>query len=92
MGYGRLAVAGGLILALLDGASSLEIPWLVPSQQRPLTSAQSIGKPLVSSEDLQLTINPKNLLYRAEELYKIAKLGEDEYNHPTRVIGSQGSR
>ncbi|KAF2125190.1 aminopeptidase Y precursor [Dothidotthia symphoricarpi CBS 119687] len=27
---------------------------------------------------------------RAKKLYEIAKLGEEEYNHPTRVIGSDG--
>ena len=27
---------------------------------------------------------------RAEKLYEIAKLSEDQYNHPTRVIGSAG--
>jgi len=27
---------------------------------------------------------------RAKKMYEIAKLGEEEYNHPTRVIGSAG--
>ena len=26
----------------------------------------------------------------AKKMYEIAKLGEEEYNHPTRVIGSAG--
>jgi aminopeptidase Y len=48
------------------------------------------GKPLVSSEALQASIVPKNLLQRAEVLFQIANASVDEYNHPTRVIGSEG--
>ena len=47
-------------------------------------------KPLVSSEKLQAKIDKHSLLSRAKELYEIAKASEDEYNHPTRVIGSPG--
>ncbi len=60
-------------------------------QQHPLTNTEStFDKPLVDSETLQAKINKDNLLARAKELYEIAKLSEDEYNHPTRVIGSPG--
>ncbi|KAL2760355.1 hypothetical protein ACRALDRAFT_1026055 [Sodiomyces alcalophilus JCM 7366] len=55
--------------------------------QQPITSDK---KPLVESEALQKLIKADNLLARAEHLYEIAKLGEPEYNHPTRVIGSEG--
>jgi aminopeptidase Y len=32
-----------------------------------------------------------NLLDRAKVLYSLAERGIDEYNHPTRVIGSKGT-
>ena len=73
-------------------------------EQRPLTGqsgaanaqtpiadvAGNADKVLIDSEALQSTIKTENLLARAKELYEIAKLGEEEYNHPTRVIGSKG--
>ena len=46
---------------------------------------------LVDSQALQDTIKAENLKARAEKLYEIARLSEDEYNHPTRVIGSAGT-
>lgn len=75
-------------LALLGGASALDfrIADLSGLEQVPLTES----RPLVSSDALQATISGKNLLARAEHLYKIAELSLDEYNHPTRVIGSEG--
>lgn len=45
---------------------------------------------LISSPALQGDIEIENLLQRAKQLSKIADLGIDEYNHPTRVIGSKG--
>jgi aminopeptidase Y len=47
-------------------------------------------KPLVNSSALQDLISGDRLMVRAKKLYEIAKLGESEYNHPTRVIGSDG--
>ncbi|CRK15460.1 hypothetical protein BN1723_010688 [Verticillium longisporum] len=44
----------------------------------------------IDSEALQKLIKGDNLFERAKQLYEIAKLGEAEYNHPTRVIGSEG--
>ena len=93
-GSARLGVAG---LALLGGASAfrLQLPFL--QDQAPLvdivntdTNTNTHVKPVIDSEALQASISSDNLLARAKELYKIAKLGEDEYNHPTRVIGSDG--
>lgn len=46
---------------------------------------------LVSSSKLQSDIDVDNLLHHAKQLSKIADLGIDEYNHPTRVIGSKGT-
>jgi hypothetical protein len=48
------------------------------------------GEPIISSEALQASIDPKALLQRAETLFQIANASLDEYNHPTRVIGSEG--
>ncbi|KAK4208198.1 peptidase family M28 [Rhypophila decipiens] len=79
-------------LAALSGVSAAR------SQQRPLTHQSPLAdtvtdtteKKAIDSEALQGTIKVENLLARAKQLYEIAKLGEDEYNHPTRVIGSKG--
>ena len=90
----RVSVAG---LAVLGGVSAfrLQLPFL--QDQAPLvdvdvvdTNVNTHVKPVIDSEALQASISSDNLLARAKELYKIAKLGEDEYNHPTRVIGSDG--
>ena len=78
---GALTVLGG-VSALQD---SLQRPLGVGNEQVAVKS-----KPVVDSEALQASINGDKLLARAKELYEIAKLSEDEYNHPTRVIGSQG--
>ncbi|KAI0127360.1 peptidase family M28 [Xylariales sp. AK1849] len=88
--YGRMQLAGSL--ALLSGlrASSLQIPMALQSEQVPLDSSDVLARPLVSTEALQDSIKTENLLARAKDLYEVAKLGEDEYNHPTRVIGSEG--
>ncbi|KAI9735729.1 MAG: hypothetical protein M1818_006337 [Claussenomyces sp. TS43310] len=54
------------------------------------TPFHAAKKDLVSSSALQADITADNLLKRANDLFAIAQLGEDEYNHPTRVIGSKG--
>ncbi|KAF2431421.1 Zn-dependent exopeptidase [Tothia fuscella] len=46
--------------------------------------------PLVSSEAIQDDIKADALLKRARHLSKVADASFDEYNHPTRVIGSNG--
>jgi aminopeptidase Y len=87
VGNGRLMqLAGGL--AILTGVSSLQIP--LESDQVPLGAPAALKRKLVSTEALQASIKSDNLLARAKELYEVAKLGEEEYNHPTRVIGSDG--
>jgi aminopeptidase Y len=75
--------------AALGSVCALQIPLVHNSAQQTLVGHSH--KPLVDSEALQAAIKVENLLARAEDLYKIAKLGEDEYNHPTRVIGSAGA-
>lgn len=75
-------------LGLIGGISALGIPLPETLEQLPLSDAQ---KPLVSSEGLQAQIHVSNLLDRAKVLYSLAERGIDEYNHPTRVIGSKGT-
>ncbi|KKK23164.1 hypothetical protein P175DRAFT_0501298 [Aspergillus ochraceoroseus IBT 24754] len=76
-----------LALTLIGGISALQIPLLQTAEQLPLGETR---KALVSSSELQDHIHSSNLLDRAETLYSIAEQSVDEYNHPTRVIGSKG--
>ncbi|KAK0639781.1 aminopeptidase Y precursor [Cercophora newfieldiana] len=91
MGLKHLTLAG---LAALGTASAFRLDqkpiFAHPGQQQPIRGGADSEKPLVTSEALEATISSKNLLKRAKQLYEIAKLGEKEYNHPTRVIGSEG--
>lgn len=84
-------------MAILKNLAPLALIGLsVQAQQAPLvqTNAQdaspSSSHKLVDSEALQAKIEGKNLLARAEDLYKLAELSFHDYNHPTRVIGSAG--
>ncbi|KAH7329504.1 hypothetical protein B0I35DRAFT_448601 [Stachybotrys elegans] len=96
---GRAVLATSLALS---GVSALQLPVQLPLQQfvpskLPWSSSSDSGvdseliaKPLVDSETLQKHITSDALKARAKDLYEIAKKSEDEYNHPTRVIGSEG--
>lgn len=76
-------------LACVSVAAAGQIP-LQPADAS--IAANTIGKNgLISSSALQNDIQVENLLHRAKQLSKIADLGIDEYNHPTRVIGSKGT-
>lgn len=44
----------------------------------------------IDTKKLQADIDINKLVARAEALAKVADLSLPEYNHPTRVIGSQG--
>lgn len=70
----------------LAGVSALQLPLI--SQLQPHVSPDRKG--LVSSSAIQDDISKTALFKRAEDLFDIARLSEDEYNHPTRVIGSKG--
>lgn len=77
----------------LSGVSALQFPLQNPLQGPKLagsTSNELSSKPLIDTKALQDTIKAENLEKRAKEFYKLAQLGEDEYGHPTRVIGSEG--
>lgn len=81
----RLQLSEVVITTLLLGeVGSVQLPLL--QSKVPITG----DKELVSSSALQSGVKAENLLKRAKELFKSAELGEEEYNHPTRVIGSEG--
>lgn len=93
VGFTRLHLACSA--ALLGTASTYGIQQPMAADDSPIAAAaapvgEASKRPLVSSKALQDTIKGEHLLRRAKNLYEIAKLGEDEYNHPTRVIGSDG--
>lgn len=76
------------IFGAFGAVAALQVPLGDTSGSQ--TPFKSSGKKLVSSDALQADIKADSLLKRAKELYKIAELGQEEYNHPTRVIGSEG--
>ncbi len=86
-------------LAALCSANALRAqqPLLTEATgQIPLAGTGDAGddaaaRPLVDSEAFQARIKSKNLLSRAKDLYGVAELSFEEYNRPTRVIGSQGT-
>jgi aminopeptidase Y len=83
--------SGFALCAAVTGAGALQIPLLSShtGSQAPLGHPHG-SKPMVNSTELQDLISGDRLMVRANRLYEIAKLGEEEYNHPTRVIGSAG--
>ncbi|KAH8689356.1 aminopeptidase [Talaromyces proteolyticus] len=76
-----------IALIVLGEAFASQLPLFETSS---LSQTHLTAKELISSKSLQDRIHVDNLLERANTLYSIAQLGEDEYNHPTRVIGSKG--
>ncbi|RYO76876.1 hypothetical protein DL766_008103 [Monosporascus sp. MC13-8B] len=82
----------GAVTAAFGYASAFQFEFQKPlvAQEDLPSAGKMLDRPLVDSEELQAKITKDNLLARAKELYEIAKLSEDEYNHPTRVIGSHG--
>ncbi|PHH85026.1 hypothetical protein CDD83_1025 [Cordyceps sp. RAO-2017] len=73
----RLALAGAA------AASALQVPLQAPAPSE---------VPLVDSKSLQARIEIERLQERADRLYRIAKVSEqdDNWGRPTRVIGSLG--
>jgi len=83
-------LSGFALCAAISSATALQIPLLSPNNNAgPLGHAHGT-KPLVNSTELQDLVSGDRLMARAKKMYEIAKLGEEEYNHPTRVIGSAG--
>ena len=87
-------------LAALGSASALRAQQPLLTEATGQTPLAGVGgdadgaarRPLVDSDSFQARIKSKNLLSRAKDLYGVAELSYDEYNRPTRVIGSQGTR
>lgn len=77
------------LLACVGTAAAAQIP-LNQATSNQLVADAIAKNGLISSSALQHDIHAEKLLYRAKELSKIADMGIDEYNHPTRVIGSKG--
>jgi len=82
--------SGFALCAAITSATALQIPLMSSGNQAPLGHPHGT-KPLVNSTELQDLISGDRLMARAKKMYEIAKLGEEEYNHPTRVIGSAGT-
>lgn len=87
-----MTVSKGLVVAAaaLSGVSALQLPQIYLGGSGASSSSDLANLPVIDTKALQELITADNLEARAKEFYKIAKLGEDEYNHPTRVIGSKG--
>lgn len=81
--------SGFALCAAVAGAGALQVPLLSSHNQATLGHPHG-SKPIVNSTELQDLISGDRLMIRAKKLFEIAKLGEEEYNHPTRVIGSAG--
>lgn len=85
----RLELLSLASLVVLTTASTLQLP--LRSEQPGTTVVEHArAKPLVDSASLQAKIDRDNLFSRAKKLFQIAELGTEEYDHPTRVIGSKG--
>jgi aminopeptidase Y len=90
MGFANMAPSYLSVALLLLGESfASQLPLFDPASTSQIHLAAK--KELVSSESFQDRIHADRLFERAKTLYGIAELGEDEYNHPTRVIGSKGT-
>ncbi|KAI0904787.1 peptidase family M28 [Ustulina deusta] len=87
VGLGRLS----LVATIAAVSAQLQRPLLSPSEDV-LETDQARTKPLIDTELLQAQISIESLLARAEALYDIAKSSEEQFGHPTRVIGSEGHR
>ncbi|KAH6999003.1 hypothetical protein BKA56DRAFT_508807 [Ilyonectria sp. MPI-CAGE-AT-0026] len=87
-----MTVSKGLFVAAaaLSGVSALQLPQIHLGGSGASSSSDLANLPVIDTKALQELITADNLEARAKEFYKIAKLGEGEYNHPTRVIGSKG--
>jgi aminopeptidase Y len=84
-----LAVAGVMTAA---ASAQLQVPMVNMEKLNIETATAKVSgdKPLVDSQALQDLITSDSLFTRSKDLYAAAELSQDEYNHPTRVIGSPG--
>ncbi|KAI0100643.1 peptidase family M28 [Nemania sp. FL0031] len=88
VGLSRLS----LIATIAAVSAQFQKPLVSQSEDVLLEADKTSNKPLVDTEALQAHITAESLLKHAEALYNIAKSSEEEFGHPTRVIGSEGHR
>ncbi|KAI2629395.1 peptidase family M28 [Xylaria nigripes] len=88
VGISRLS----LLATIASVSAQLQKPLVSYPGQDVLDAHDTRAKPLIDTELLQARITTKNLINRANVLYGLAKSSEDEFGHPTRVIGSPGHR
>lgn len=92
----RLALVAALALSSIGVTADQSQRPLGSIVELPLSGSSSDdgaaggSRPLIDTKALQDLIKPDALMKRAEKLYAIAKMSEDQFNHPTRVIGSHG--
>ncbi|EHK15250.1 uncharacterized protein TRIVIDRAFT_74747 [Trichoderma virens Gv29-8] len=88
----KLALAASFALCGVSAAGIQQQPLTAPSSLSSSheTAVDYSSKPLIDSEALQNAISIDALVKRAEKFYKFAQTSEEEYGHPTRVIGSSG--
>lgn len=79
-----------LIATISAVSAQLQKPLLSQPEDVLLVADQGKTKPLVDTELLQARISTESLLKHGKALYDIAVSSEEEYGHPTRVIGSEG--
>ncbi|KAJ8112859.1 hypothetical protein ONZ43_g5289 [Nemania bipapillata] len=89
VGLSRLSLIA-TIAAVSAQLQQLQQPLVSQSEDVLLEADKAATKPLVDTELLQARITTESLLRHAEALYGIAKSSEEEFGHPTRVIGSEG--
>ncbi|KAI1175394.1 hypothetical protein F4777DRAFT_550562 [Nemania sp. FL0916] len=89
VGFSRLWLMA--MAAATTANAQLQKPLL--SQPKAVAESDRTGsKPLVDTDSLQALISTDSLLKHAAALYDRAKSSEEEFGHPTRVIGSEGHR
>ncbi|KAI3332446.1 aminopeptidase [Xylariaceae sp. AK1471] len=89
VGFKRLSLVATIATFHQVVFAQLQKPLLSQSEDL-LEADKTRGRPLVDTELLQASISIDSLLERAKALYGLAKSSEDEFGHPTRVIGSEG--
>lgn len=78
------------LIALAALAAAIPTQDILRESSNEAQAPLAAKKDVVSSDAVQELITAAGLKKRAEDLYEIAKKSLDEYNHPTRVIGSEG--
>ncbi|GAP92387.1 putative aminopeptidase y [Rosellinia necatrix] len=81
-----------LVATIAAVSAQLQKPLLPQPEDVRLGSEHMGARPMVDTELLQARISTESLVEHAKALYELARSSEDEFGHPTRVIGSEGHR